>query len=131
MNTLQLGQPDVLSKTRVAAPLDLRLIYCAGCGRLCESHGRLCDCGDRAIRQRVSLFGEIYSYTIVYQGFNSFVLALVQLSDGSRVTAQIVDVRCELHIGTPVMFVSNTEASNSSSRRLQFTPRNANPRKPR
>lgn len=57
--------------------------------------------------------GEVYSYTVVYdapRGFAEFVpypIALIKLSEGNMVTAQLTDVDPDkIYIGMPVEMVT-------------------------
>lgn len=57
--------------------------------------------------------GEVYSFTVVYEaprGFTQFVpyiVALVKLSEGPLITAQLTDVEIEdIYIGLPVEMVT-------------------------
>ena len=56
--------------------------------------------------------GEVYSYTIVTDppaGFEAqapYILALVQLDDGSLITSQLTDIGNDVHIGMRVEMVT-------------------------
>lgn len=56
--------------------------------------------------------GEVYSYTVVteapegYEEYAPYVLAIVQLEEGPRLTAQLTDLAGEPHIGMPVEMVT-------------------------
>ena len=102
------------------------LNYCAQCGRLCEDNPDLCaECGGEHF-QRVSQAGTIYSYTNVRQCNGSFVLALVQLTEGPLVMGRIVGVDRELRIGLAVQYMSLAQGGvESASRGVSFEPRGA------
>lgn len=120
MTTLRL-EPTVYDNAQLATRLDRRLSFCSHCGRLsCERTSICRRCADDALVS-VSLIGEIYSYTVVKQQGEPFVLALVRLSNGSLVTARIVDVDRDLRIGLRVMFAPDVEAARKFPDGLFFT----------
>ena len=102
------------------------LSYCAECGRLCDDNLETCaECGAEHF-QRVSQEGTIYSYTNVHQSGGSFVLALVQLTEGPLVMGRVFGVDRELRIGLPVQFISLAQRGvDSASRGLSFGPQGA------
>jgi uncharacterized OB-fold protein len=65
-----------------------------------------------ASRAKLSGRGEVYSYTVVteapegYTEYAPYVLAVVQLEEGPRLTAQLTDLEGEPHIGMPVEMVT-------------------------
>jgi uncharacterized OB-fold protein len=69
--------------------------------------------------------GEIYSYTIVGQGAESFVLALVQLAGGRLVMGRIVGSPGELRIGLPVEFGPAEPGARAAGAAVFFRPANA------
>src|ERR1700730_14503468 len=95
----------VLLERSSRAHLHKYLTYCADCGRLSNHNQDVCKCGESDTLEHVSHLGEIYSYTTVHQSAGSFVLALVQLSDGPLVTGRIVGIDRELKVGLPVEFM--------------------------
>ena len=93
------------------------LNYCDQCGRLSDETGEACvECGGEHF-QRVSQAGTIYSYTSVRQSSGSFVLALVQLTDGPLVMGRVVGVDRELRIGLPVQYMSLAQGGAESAPR--------------
>jgi len=109
------------------AELQRHLTHCGDCGRLSYENQVACRrCGGQS-SQQVSPVGEIYSYTTVYDDGGNFVLALVQLSGGPRVTAQIVGVDRELKIGLPVRFTPAAQhSSGAGPGGLCFSPLETN-----
>jgi len=101
------------------------LNYCAECGRLYKGNLDVCaNCGGEQFK-RVSQAGTIYSYTTVRQTAGSFVLALVQLTEGPLVMGRVIGVG-ELRIGLPVEFVNLAESGDDSATRgVTFAPQGA------
>jgi uncharacterized OB-fold protein len=102
------------------------LNYCDQCGRLSQESLQACvECGGEHF-QRVSQAGTIYSYTNVRQSDGSFVLALVELTDGPLVMGRVVGVNRELRIGLPVQYMNLAEDGvESASRGVSFEPQGA------
>jgi uncharacterized OB-fold protein len=69
--------------------------------------------------------GEIYSYTIVGQGAESFVLALVQLASGRLAMGRIVGSAGELRIGLPVEFAPGEPGARAAGAAVFFRAANA------
>lgn len=81
----------------------LRYTYCRSCGRgFYPPRTRCVYCGSRDVEERYSSGrGVLREYTIVYQtpagytDFSPLVIGLVELDEGLRVLAQIVDIEPE------------------------------------
>ena len=94
----------VLEGRGVGTPGSGPVNRCRRCGRPCGLKDGPCErCRSDASRLMPHA-GEIYSYTIVGQGAESFVLALVQLAGGRLVMGRIAGSAGELRIGLPVEF---------------------------
>jgi uncharacterized OB-fold protein len=87
---------------------------CTGCAALHFPPRAICpSCRSREMQpHNLSGRGTVYSYTLVYQapeGFGDYVpyaVALVDLEEGPRLTAQLTDVNLdEVEIGMPVELV--------------------------
>jgi uncharacterized OB-fold protein len=76
---------------------------CGSCGTLDFPPRAVCPkCGRRSVgkmmKQRLSGIGSIISYTVVYDAPSSYellkpyVLAVIELKEGARLTSQIIDV---------------------------------------
>jgi uncharacterized OB-fold protein len=95
------------------------LNYCAECGHLSEETLQACaECGGEDFH-RVAREGAIYSYTTVRQSGGSFVLALVQLTEGPLVMGRVIGVDRELKVGLAVQFLSLAQPG------VSFGPRGA------
>lgn len=89
-------------------------VRCNNCGRYFFPPRTICpECHRKSVGklERVKLKGEgrIFSLTEVYDAPDEFsmqkpyVVAMVELAEGARVTGQVIDCdMCELDIGTPV-----------------------------
>ncbi len=85
---------------------------CETCGEIFFPPRKLCpNCRRRGklVEKKLSGRGKIYTYTVVYNaplGFEMqlpYIIAIVELEEGLRVTAQIVDCDpSEVYIGMPV-----------------------------
>jgi 3-oxo-4,17-pregnadiene-20-carboxyl-CoA hydratase alpha subunit len=90
---------------------ELRIQRCGGCGRLRHPPGPMCpECGEAKPEFVVaSGLGEVYSYVVHHHppvpGRSvPFVVALVELDEGVRMLAELVDVPpSAVHIGLPVV----------------------------
>jgi len=90
---------------------------CKICGRIYFPPRSVCpNCGRKSIgnmeKLQLSGNGTVYTYTIVHSGMNAFklqkpyILAIIELEEGPRVTGQIVDAEPnEVYIGMPVRMV--------------------------
>lgn len=96
--------------------------YCQPCSRLTLEESPTCSlCG--SLLEAVSRIGAVYSYTLVAQSPDEdpAVLALVQLSDGPLLMAQIRDLTDEnLQIGLPVELAPDSPCPETG--RLVFSP---------
>ena len=89
-------------------------IKCNSCGRHCfppRTIWRVCHRKSVGKMERVKLkgTGKIFSMTEVHEGLEElnlqrpYFLAMVELDEGAKVTAQIIDCEaCDLEIGMPV-----------------------------
>lgn len=94
---------------------------CGGCARVYFPPREVCpDCGSEDLEvRRLSGRGEIFSYTVLHRGPESFdggvpySVGLIDLVEGPRITAMITDIDPErVEIGMPVEMVirvANTE----------------------
>jgi uncharacterized OB-fold protein len=89
----------------------LRIAYCAGCGKWVGPPAADCpDCDGPVEARPVSGRGTVFTYTVNHQPFNPavpvpYVIAIVELEeqDGLRIATNIVD--CEpdsVYVGLPV-----------------------------
>ena len=84
---------------------------CKKCGKVYAAIRQVCpNCGSREMEEiKFSGKGKIYSYTVIHaaqEGFElytPYVVGIIELEEGAKITAQIVDCKPEeLEIGTPV-----------------------------
>lgn len=67
-----------------------------------------------------AVLGTIYSYTVVqevpveFEDYAPYILALVELDDGVKVTAQLTDVDGDIHIGDRVEMVTRKLRTDGS-----------------
>ena len=67
-----------------------------------------------------AILGHIYSFTIVqdvpqeFAEFSPYVLALIELDDGAKVTAQLTDIDSEIAIGDRVEMVTRKLRTDGS-----------------
>lgn len=87
---------------------------CPECGQRQFPPRQICpQCRNRQLQpHNLNGHGTVYSYTIVYQapegfdGYVPYVVALIDLEEGPRVTAQLTDITMEeVQIGMPVDLV--------------------------
>ena len=102
-----------------------RLRRCDECGGVQYGIEHGCQCCGGAEMRRLTPVGEIYSYTTVTHGSEPFVLALIQLSGGPLVTAQLEMSERKLRVGMPVE-LAHGRTSESVSGGLFFRPRQTN-----
>ncbi len=99
-------------------------VECLKCGKRFIGHRKVCpNCGSRELKEvELSRTGKIYSYTVIrtpprereHQG--PYILAIVELDDGCRLLAEIVDCSPdEVYIGMPVELVFRKYGEESSS----------------
>lgn len=84
---------------------------CMVCGKTSVGPRNVCPaCGSEKIETvQLPSTGTVYSYTVVHilpagkDGYGSYVMAIVELEDGTKLTAEIVDCDPEdVKIGMPV-----------------------------
>lgn len=84
---------------------------CLKCGRLFVGLRKVCpQCGSKELKDvELSRKGKIYSYTIIRvppmerEKYGPYIIAIVELDDGCKLTAEIVDCSPEeIDIGTEV-----------------------------
>ena len=115
----------VLERRAVRTPGSGLVNRCRRCGRPCGLKDGPCErCRNEASRL-IPHAGEIYSYTIVGQGAESFVLALVQLAGGRLVMGRIVGSVGELRIGLPVEFAPAEPGARAAGAAIVFRAANA------
>lgn len=109
--TMELARNWRLRRTRFS----LEGAQCATCGKLVFPARPVCpDCRGRALHPyRFSGRGDVYSFSTVYDapsgftGYAPYIVAMVRLSEGPLVTAQLTDVNPEaVFIGMPVEMVT-------------------------
>ena len=105
--------------------MELNGHICSGCSRTFVGDGACPTCGRRDGLEAVALSGRgtVYSFSRVhvptprFEANAPYVLALVQLEEGARVTAQVAtDTPDDLKIDAPVQFDRDNEGT------LVFTP---------
>ncbi len=89
-------------------------VECQKCGKRFIGPRKVCpNCGSRELKKvPLSRKGKIYTYTVVRtpprgrENYGPYIIAIVELEDGARVTAEIVDCDpSEIDIGTEVEMV--------------------------
>ncbi|MEM0205204.1 MAG: Zn-ribbon domain-containing OB-fold protein [Nitrososphaerota archaeon] len=84
---------------------------CTVCGKTSIGPRSVCPvCGSEKIETvQLPSTGKVYSYTVVHMlpaekdGYGPYIMAIVELEDGTRLTAEIVDCEPEdVKIGMPV-----------------------------
>ena len=99
-------------------------VECKKCGKRYIGPRKICpNCGSRELENvELSRTGKIYSYTIVHvppiekEHQAPYIIAIVELDDGCRLTAEIVDCNPEeVKIGMPVEMVFRKIGEESES----------------
>jgi len=97
---------------------------CLKCGMKFIGPRKICpNCGSRELRDvLLSRTGKIYSYTVIRtppagrERNKPYIMAIVELDDGCKVTAEIVDCKPEeISIGMPVEFTFRKIGEESES----------------
>jgi len=87
-------------------------MLCETCGKITFPLGSVCPNCRRAGKVkpvRLSGKGKVYSYTVIraapegFEVFTPYVIAIIELDDGVKLTSQVIDCEPEeVHIGMPV-----------------------------
>lgn len=97
---------------------------CLKCGRVFIGLRKVCPhCGSREFKDvALSRRGKIYSYTVIRtppterENYGPYIIAIVELDDGCKLTAEIVDCSPEeIDIGTEVEAVFRKVGEESKS----------------
>jgi uncharacterized OB-fold protein len=102
---------------------------CPGCGRKIFPPRDVCPHCAAAAREPFALsgLGSVYSYTTVfdapagYEAQAPYVVAVVELAEGPRLTAQLADVDAnQVQIGLPVEMVTRVLRSNGPRGAIEY-----------
>jgi len=107
----------------------LEALKCSKCGHIIYPKRAKCDrCGGESLEPyRLPSHGKLLTFSVVrnpprnFTYFAPFILGIVELDDGSRITTQITDVAInEIHIGMPLETVFRKIAEDGDTGIIQY-----------